>query len=221
MPVLLLPKNADNRIFPMIHNRYYQHVLLFLYCVMLFMLASCGKEPLPMPTAPPHPPMAHFPLHNKTIHYNGTGLTVDLSGDGRADVLFDVTRIGDPIAKADKWWFTVLTNRSTYIAVNPYNETPVMEKEDIIPINNFFGFEWYVANEALLMERREFENGNITWNGRWLNADRKYIPLSVIRDNRRYNGWVEVSGSERNGTLTLHQAAVSQLPDVAVKAGIY
>lgn len=189
--------------------------------VLVFLLSSCRKEnvkpaPVPEPTAPE---MKYYDLGNISLHYNGEGSAIDITGDGKADVLFDMYRVGDPVERADKWLWTVVTSSRTYLAIDPANDIPLLSKANDIPLDNFDNYEWFVANEGNLMQRKENENGHISWSGKWLNVNRKYIAVSPLIDGKRHNGWIEISTNSNTQTLTIHRAAISKEPGIAIKAG--
>lgn len=187
----------------------------------LLLASSCKKDKqfIAPPPEPENPAVTIFNYGNRVIHYTGNGSLIDITGDGKGDVLFDLYLVGDPIEKTDKWRWTVVTSSRTYLAIDLLNEIPVLSKDSIIPLEDFEGYEWYPANEGNLMERKEHEDGRITWSGKWLNVTKKYIAVSPIIDGKRYNAWIEISTNSTAQTLTIHRAGVSKVPDVAIKAG--
>jgi hypothetical protein len=148
-----------------------------------------------------------------------TIITVNLIGNEQPELLFDLYRVGDPIEKADKWMWTVVTGSRTYLAIDLQNEIPVLNSGNSIPVQNFGEYEWFPANEGNLMVRKESEDGSISWSGRWLNVAKKYIAVSPAQDGKRYNAWIEISTNSTTQSLILHRAGVSKIPDVAILAG--
>lgn len=198
-----------------------QGSLYLLLAALVLFTTSCKKDKKTLP--PPgneNPAITYVNLGNREIHYTGQGVLLDLTGDNRTDVLFDLYRVGDPVEKADKWWWTLVTSRETYLAISPENEIPLLSKGNLIPFENFNEYEWWVANEGNLMERKEHEDGRIAWSGRWLNVTAKYAAVSIMINGKRHNAWIEISTNNITQTLTIHRAGISKIPEVAIAAGI-
>ena len=198
-----------------------QGSLFMLLVALVLFTTSCKKDKQPLP--PPgneNPAITYINLGDREIHYTGQGILLDLTGDNRTDVLFDLYRVGDPIEKVDKWWWTIYTGRETFLAIDRDNEIPLLSKGNLIPFENFNEYEWWVANEGNLMERKEHEDGRIVWSGRWLNVTTKYVAVSILINGKRHNAWIEISTNNITQTLTIHRAGISKIPEVAIAAGI-
>jgi hypothetical protein len=193
---------------------------MLAFCVAL-LFSACSKDKVILP--PPvneEPNIRYIDFGNREIVLGTDGVPLDLTGDNRTDVLFDLYLIGDGINMIDKWTWSIITSRFGYLPVSLDDALPVMEKGDNIPLENFNGFEWYVANEIILMQRFENLTGQISWGGQWMNAQKKYLPISLLIEGERYNGWIELSASTTDQKLTLHRAGLSKLPNTAIKAGL-
>jgi hypothetical protein len=46
------------------------------------------------------------------------------------------------------------------------------------------------------------------------------LPIQIKKDNKRFNGWVELSFDMDAEKVILHRAAISKLPESQVIAGI-
>ena len=57
------------------------------------------------------------------------------------------------------------------------------------------------------------------WQGRWSEADHKYLPIQIDKEGKLFMGWIEISMNKATETLTLHRTAISQVPNRAVLAG--
>jgi hypothetical protein len=84
----------------------------------------------------------------------------------------------------------------------------------------FPAYNWYNAPAILLAQRIELLRGTIYWEGRWKNTKHRFLPFYILRNNKRYFGWIELSFNMSAQKVILHQAAVSTEPDKSVKAGI-
>lgn len=193
---------------------------LLLLAGMILAGTGCKKDAIPQPPATPEPPsVTYFDLGNRIVDGIRRGYPIDFTGDARIDVIFDIYLVGDPIEKADKLRWTIITSGHSYLPVRWDEAIPVFGKNNVIPFENFNAFEWYPACEILLMERKEFENGTILWSGDWLNVTKKYIPLSVTMLGKRHNAWIEISTDQDAQTLTVHRAGVGKIPEVSIIAG--
>ncbi|MBO9564747.1 MAG: hypothetical protein J7621_18355, partial [Niastella sp.] len=61
--------------------------------------------------------------------------------------------------------------------------------------------------------------GNPYWEGAWKQVHHQYLAIQIVKDNKRYNGWVEVSFDTAGEKLVLHKAAISKEAEKAVIAG--
>ena len=61
--------------------------------------------------------------------------------------------------------------------------------------------------------------GEPYWQGTWKQANRKYLPVQIVKGNLLFNGWVMLSFSTDSDKLVLHSAAISRQPNKDVKAG--
>jgi len=47
-----------------------------------------------------------------------------------------------------------------------------------------------------------------------------YLPLQIIIEGKRHNGWIELTADQQNERLILHRAAISKSPEKIIKAGL-
>jgi hypothetical protein len=190
-------------------------------CMAVLTLASCSKTPLPTPApVPGTPAMSYLNLNDLQIAYARPGKAVDVNQDRSNDLYFGVELVGDPIAKVDKRQFVVISGFNTSLPVTADEQVMPLSKEEPIPVGNFNNANWYNASAIVLTERLETIDGSISWRGAWLTASKKYLPIQLLKNNERYNGWVELSFDQANQHMILHQVAISQQPEAAVKAGL-
>ncbi len=198
---------------------------LFLYLIFVFPAAfvSCKKETVVQPPATiPQPvvEMEYINLNNRSITINTPAAVLDVNNDGAYDLIFTVLLVGDPINKVDKSQFTVISSYYTSLPVNINEQVLSMKRSDLIPVNHFNGSNWYNASGIVLIEKNEFATGAIVWRGNWLGSVKQYLPFQVLKNNLRYNGWVELTEDKANERIILHQAAISKEAEKNIKAGL-
>ncbi|MFY7899967.1 MAG: hypothetical protein ACOVNY_07265 [Chitinophagaceae bacterium] len=195
------------------------YVTLLTFCLIAF--TSCKKNPSTPSTLLPNPviEMEYTNLNDKEVKYQQSAVVIDVNKDNRADIIFETLLTGDFIHKIDKLKFQVLTNITTALPVNNNEQVPVMNPNETITINNFNGYEWYGGSEIVLMERQENAIGNMSWSGNWLGTQKKYLPFQIYQNNKRYNGWVEVSADNISQRLVIHRFAHCKQAEVSIIAG--
>ncbi len=58
------------------------------------------------------------------------------------------------------------------------------------------------------------------WESNWLNVNKKYLPFQIMKDNKKYDGWIELTEDHANEQIISHRFAISKQADTAVVAGI-
>ena len=195
------------------------YLAIVLIATTLFL--SCKKNDarrIPLPTDPAEE-ITYTDLHEKEIKYNEPATIIDIDQDNTTDLIFSVWLVGDPVLKQDKQQFRISSGINTSMAVNVNEEVPAMVKNDLIPIANFNGYNWFKVSSIILVQRIENENGVISWHGNWQGAVKKYLPLQLEKNNQRYNGWVELTVDTANQKLVLHRLAMSKKSEKNIKAG--
>jgi hypothetical protein len=183
--------------------------------LVLFLFSSCKKEAAP-PEA--HPQMTYINLNNQEVGQGNTK-ALDLNGDGRIDIAFGTTLVGDPFLKRDRLLFEVKSNIGTYLLNNEQEETPPLTKGTKIGMV-YTGFEWNEISSLMLAEKDTFESGEVGWDGIWKSASHKFLPLSVKSGDLLYFGWIELSFNRTTEKIILHQAALSKEGGKEIKAGM-
>lgn len=186
----------------------------FILALPILLFTACDDKEV---TAP-HPEMRYTELNNVSIKF-GQHKMLDLDGDNTQDLLFSTVLIGDPIARVDKRRYFVSGAFDAFSLVNVQEETPPLHNGDVITISNPAGFNWYNASSLMLAEKIIEETGPDHWEGNWKNADHKFFPVQLRKNQLRYNGWVEVSFKTDTEEMILHRAAIAIEPGKDVKAG--
>ena len=187
---------------------------------LLFFFAACRKSeqltPLPEEQLPQ---MEVSNLADKAITYGQPGFAIDVNKDGRLDLFFGVQLVGDPLAQVDKRQYFAQSDIYTNLLVTPSEQTLPFNLNEKIEVENFRQSTWYNASSINIMERVEHVSGSIVWNGNWLGLSRRYLPFQLLKNNQRYNGWVELSAEPENGRLVLHRAAICKEAEKEIRAG--
>jgi hypothetical protein len=193
-----------------------------LFIATLIVLSACKKDPV-APVVQPQPQpvveMVYTNLNNREVKYQQGGVSLDVNKDGRADLYFGVLLVGDPIYTVDKRQYIIASSITTALAVNINEQIIPLNEKELIPLNDFNGNNWYVVSEIILIERNEFANGTVDWRGNWLDREKKYLPFQFLQNNKRYNGWVELTADKTGERLVLHRMAISKEAEKEVKAG--
>ena len=180
-------------------------------------MVSCKKSPVTTPIDPA-PVMSYINLHDSAVTFNKLAV-LDLNSDGENDVWFSTLLVGDPIAQQDKKQWYITTSLYTSLPVNGNESIPVLKLDDSIPTQNFNNCNWYNAASVLLAEKVIGISGDPYWLGDWKEAAHKYIPLQVLKEGAKYNGWVEISFSTAGEKIILHRAALCKEKNKTVVAG--
>lgn len=188
------------------------------------LLFSCTKDPVvqpgPEPVPPVNPAMRYIDFDDYSVNYYNRALVMDLDEDGYFDAFFDVQLVGDPIQQIDKMQWLLVTDIHVRLAMNAQEESPVKRRSDVLPLDDFDGYEWYGLTELNLFERVETVTGNFFWRGNWRQAVRQYLPVQIVKDGKRYNGWFEITADTPGERLIVHRAAISKEPEKPVRAGL-
>lgn len=189
----------------------------FSVAVLLLVLVACKKEvdPAPQPTSPE---MRVTSFNNITAGRQEPR-QFDVDGDGIRDITFGFLLVGDPLAQADKHQFYVSGSFDTFFPVNPAEEMPLLQEGQEIAPGSFAGYNWYNAPAILLAQKTLTVSNPPYWTGAWKNASHKYFPFYLLKGDKKYFGWFEISFDTTIEKTILHRAAVSKLADKAVKAG--
>ncbi len=189
----------------------------FLYAVVLMILiASCKKDRVAN-LPPVQPSMNYIDLHDTVVVFH-RGAGFDLDGNQTKDVYFGTLLVGDPLMQQDKWQWLVSSSFYANLPVNHLEQIPRMNKDDLIPVENFGNYNWYNAS-TILLAQKVIGMTSTFWEGEWKNASHHFVPIQILKNNGRYNGWVEISFNMNEEKLVLHKAAVSIEADKIVKAG--
>mgnify|MGYP001025604312 CR=1 FL=1 len=182
--------------------------------ILLLFFTSCDK-----PAVKPNSEMTFNDLQNKEVKFNEF-VTIDMSNDGVVDLRFSTLLVGDPIAQQDKQKYLVTSLINCFLPVNSQENTPVLNKGESIPLENFQGCTWYEIAQIELAQKVIGMTGAPFWEGLWKSVNHNYLPVQIKVNNQRYNGWIELSFDMSAGKIILHKSAISKLPEKNAVAGV-
>jgi hypothetical protein len=188
------------------------------FATVSVLLVACGKEKVPAKEpVKTHPIMIYTDLQNKEVKY-GKFQYVDVDGDGPYDFLFNVVLVGDPILQRDRVQFYANSGINRNLLNSDVDESPMLSKGDSIS-KIHAGYQWWEISAIVLAEKIVTNDGSF-WQGKWKNADHKYLPIQIEKNNKLYHGWIELSFNTAEEKLILHKAAISTEEDKSIQAGI-
>ncbi len=191
----------------------------FLFIAIAFAVISCRKEKQDKPIPVPDNGMEYFDLSGKEIGYKQS-ISFDLNHDNRKDIGFGTLLVGDPVENHDKIQYVVYSDFYSSLPVDAEENSPVQNKNESIPVENFGNYNWYNAAFLVLAQKIVPLKGDEYWMGNWKNSTHKYLPIQVLTNDKRHNGWIELSFDMSNQKIILHKAAISKRAEKEVKAGV-
>jgi hypothetical protein len=195
---------------------------VYVLALVTGLVTSCSKDEIPGPSKRPpvgsQPEMLYTDLNNRELKFQQAQL-IDLNNDGSADIGFSTWYIGDPLEKEDEVLFFAGSYVHSNLLVDDANGSPAFNLGDAIPVNDYPGHNWYQVAQVEMALKNTPESGQSYWEGPWKQVSHKYLAIQVVKDNKRYNGWIEVSFDTAGEKLVLHKAAISKVAEKAVIAG--
>ena len=189
--------------------------------LLVLMATGCSKDNI-QPVGTPVPAaeqMEYFDLNDTSVKANDRAFSIDLNHDGRKDIAFSTLLVGDPILQQDKLLFLVSTNIGVHLPVDSHESTPVLHKEELIPLDDFSDYHWFELSSVLLVQKIITLTAPVAWQGPWLHAVHRYIPYQLMGSGGRFNGWLELSVDVAKEQIIIHRAAISKAPEKVVFAG--
>lgn len=177
--------------------------------------SSCRKNNSIVPES--NAVMQYLNLQNTKLLFEQS-MIIDINKDGTADFLFATLLVGDPVLKRDRKQFYAYSLKAAYLLNDNEDQSPVFNKgEAIADVVN--GFQWYEVSAIVLAEKIVPLTGAPFWTGSWKATDHKYLPVQVKKNEKLYNGWIELSFDSTAENLILHKAAICTVPGKPIKAG--
>ncbi len=192
----------------------------YTLALIILLISSCRKDNSDEPQDPGNqlPAMLYTDLHNRELKFQQSQ-SIDLDQDGTIDIAFSTWYIGDPVEKEDEVLFFASSYVHSNLLVNDNNGSPAFNPGDIIPVNNYPGYHWYQVSQVEMALKNTPVSGPPYWEGNWKQVSHKYLAIQIVKENKRYNGWIEVSFDTADEKMVLHKSAVSKESEKAVSAG--
>lgn len=184
-----------------------------LIFMLLVSFAACKKDKhVPIPLQMQH---TRFEIE---VGYN-ENKRLDLDGNGTIDVSFRTYHIGDPLLQMDKIQYCAVSMIESNFPMNKYDNIDIRKMGDKIQTNNTDDYEWFQVSLAVLAQKNIGMVNPPFWTGLWKDVQFQFLPIQIVRNNQRYNGWIELSFNKETEKLIIHRSGVSLLPEVDIKAG--
>ena len=197
------------------HKYKYMKTITVGFALAIF-LSACNKTPV-KPTDD-YPEMTYLNFSDSAVVFDRSA-SFDLDENGEKDIRFSTLLVGDPLSQQDKRQWLAVCSFNTSLPVNNNENIPVLDLNDLIPINDFSGYRWYNATGIVLSQKVLSMSAPPYWEGAWKDASHRFIPIQLRKNNLLYNGWVEISFDKLQEKIILHKSAMSEEADKSVLAG--
>lgn len=187
------------------------------FAVSIILLSACRKDKATPPIVLPAQKLIETNLNDAEIKQGKPAILLDLNKDGTKDFIVGTLLVGDPIFQLDKLQFIISGSIESNLPVNADEEVPVMNNGETIPVANFNSYMWYQLASVVLMQKITSMDVPVYWLGNWKNATRKYLPVQLVKNGKRFNGWILISADTAGGKLILHSAAIAENPETDIK----
>lgn len=193
--------------------------IVYALALVTTCVTACRKDKTPGSDNPVRQPeMIYTDLQNRELKFQQAQV-IDLNKDETADIGFSTWYMGDPMEKEDEVLFFAGSYVHSNLLVNEANGSPIFRKGESIPIANYPGHNWYQVAQVEMATKNTSETGQPYWEGAWKQVSHQYLAIQVVKEGRKYNGWIEVSFDTAGEKLILHKAAISKEADKSVMAG--
>lgn len=188
----------------------------FLCAALAVLLFSCDKEK--DDEANTTPVFEYTDLQDRSVTYANPAL-LDLDKDGTAD--FSITTILIQSNSTGYLQFRAGSAGTARLLLNEDEYTVVLDSNVVITKGNQDAFVWSPVGTAILsaLDLDKEPTDNNSWSGPWKNAQEKYLPVQLVKQNKVYNGWIRMSHKSNSSEFLLHEAAISKTPNISIKAG--
>src|SRR5687768_9494037 len=99
---------------------------------LVIFLSSCTKTSVK--TTHDYPKMTYQNFSDSAVMF-GRSASFDLDGNGEKDIHFGTLLVGDPLSQQDKRQWLAICSFNTSLPVNNDENIPVLDFNDLIPIN--------------------------------------------------------------------------------------
>lgn len=188
--------------------------------VALLSVAACKKETSADPAKPPasNPEMIYTDLQNREMKHNQPQF-IDLDKDGTKDIGFATWYIGDPIEQEDEVLYFAGSYVHSSLLVGDNNNSPILNTGETIPVTKQGQYDWTQVAQVEMARKNIGMQVPPYWELDWKLVSHKYLAVQVVKEGKRYNGWIELSFKTATEKLILHKAAISKEAEKDIIAG--
>ncbi len=168
----------------------------------------------------PQTDIRYMNLNNKLVKYN-QHLSVDLDQDGVYDfrIATELTERG----LDDVLYHFVSATGANRVLVKNDGEPARKDSGLLISTANEGNFTWDALEPAILVTRvyPAWDIYSNYFEGSWFQQTNKYLPVQLVKEGKRYNGWIRFSfqGSSVDKGIIVHDAAYNKIAEQPIKAG--
>lgn len=193
---------------------------IFLIILIVPVLYSCHKGNTVTPGIPPpsHPVMQYRDLLNTEVKF-GDFYRLDINNDGSIDFAFSTLLVGDPILQRDRKQYYAVSGANTCLLNDSEDQSPVLIKNESIS-SPYDGYQWFEVSAIVLAEKIVPVTGSSFWQGLWLQATHRYLPVKVKKNDAFYHGWIELTFDMNEEKIILHKTGICTVAGVTIKAGL-
>lgn len=184
--------------------------ILAAFSLFLF---SCTKDKEETPVT------LEYTNFNNTAITSTNHINIDINKDGVND-FYATTGLSD-IGENVHLQFLITAQGANRVLIQGEETPKLLEKDEVITKANQGNYEWSPINPALIVEKvMPMDPAASFWQGTWKDKSNKYLPVQVAKEGKIYNGWIQISFSSTTPfKIIIHDAAVSKVADVNIKAG--
>ena len=195
---------------------------ILLAAVIIFiatLLLSCEKD-RDTSYVPDHPQMVYRDLSQRVVNI-ATPAGIDIGGDARSDVWFEIWHTKDDAHNKDIHRFSVSSGESSRLMVDSTRrKSSIIPGGAIISSAGGNGFAWNAPANPELATRTLVRTAPApTWEGDWKDANHKYLAVQVTQNGLVYNGWIELSFDTATERVILYRSGISKEAGKDIVAG--
>lgn len=189
---------------------------IILVAMTMMSIISCSeKEPISPPKS-----ILYINLNNTAVTSNNV-LSIDLDSDGTTDFVVTKELRETDAGQDDILEFRVIAAQQNRVLVQD-NGTPARKEAGvIIRSEDENGYQWDATTPAVIINRMLTPDpANSYWEGSWLQQFNKYLPIQLLKEGKKYNGWLQLSFSDvLPSRIIVHDAAFNKIADQPIQAG--
>ena len=182
---------------------------------MMSIIGCSKKEPISTPTS-----IQYTNLNNTAVTTNNV-LSIDLDNDGTVDFVVTKELRETNAGQDDILEFRVVAAQQNRVLVQA-DGTPARKEAGVfIRSEDDQLYTWDASTPAVIINRiLTPDPANSYWQGTWLQQYNKYLPVQLLKEGKKYNGWIQFSFSDvLPSRIIVHDAAYNKIAGQPIKAG--